>query len=259
MASTPIISLRGAKALRISAARDINAKQMSRLTGISLQRLTLLESLNVHKAEEPWLAEAYAICRALRCDLMTAIGGTVDRLADIDTGYDLQDPIDVWRTGVPLPLRYGIRMAVRFGLDDPFELYRCRPQLEKQIMEVFLAGERTSGICPWCIQPLVGAAGHLDTCLPAILYQPRDAHMVTIGTAPKPWKPHVARGGSKFAPGLLAVRERAGVTQEVFAGSIGIAGTTYYRLEKMRDRLTITLATRISSIYKVTLADLYGS
>lgn len=258
-AAAPIITLRGIKPRRQTYSPDLTPKHMAAMTGIALPKLILLESLNLHKAIEPWLSEAFVICQVLRCDLMTAIGGTVNFLHEIDTGFDLQDDLDVWRTGVPLPLRFGIRLAQRFGLDDPFELYRCRPQMDRQIMDVLLTGERTDGTCPWCREPVVGGADHLDTCLPAILYQPRNAHLSTIGTAPKPNKPHVRRGGSRMAPGLAVLRARLGTTQEVMAASLGIVGTTYYRLEKLRDPLTLTLAEKISALYKVTLDEIYSA
>lgn len=255
--SEEIITLKAAKRLR-EGSRGVTDKHMAKLTGIDHRRIVKLESLNAHVAEEPWLTEAKAIADVLQVPFMELIGQSDGRLEDIDTGYDLQDELDVWRTGVPLPLRFAIKLAVRFELDSPFDLLDIRPVYQR-IWSTLEYGERLGapGICPYCSAALVGSVGHFPSCVPSMLFGRRNAHMVTIGTAPKPRKPHKARGGSKPALGLKALRDRLGLTQEAMAASIGIAGTTYYRIEKLHDKLTIDKAEKIAALYKVGLDVLY--
>lgn len=258
MSTPPILTLGRCKDLR-TKSRDITAKQLAVLTSIPHERVVELESVDIHVGAEPWLDEAQKICAALRVELLDILNTGVTELTAIDTGFDLQHPLDVWLTGVRLPLRYGIRLAITFGLDNPFDLLTI-PSYARRIWSTLEAGERLGapGVCPYCAASIVGGAGHFPSCTPAVMFGARDAHLSLIGSAPKPHRPHRRRGGSARAPGLLILRTRLGITQEQIAASLEIAPMTYYKLEKMRNPLTQTLADKIAALYKVPVVDLFS-
>ncbi len=263
--SNTIITLAAAKKLRESRQpvsrgkllRGITDAQLSALTRIPLTRIKVLESLNPNKAEEPWLDEAYCIAKTLGVPMIEMLIGGTTNLAELVADDDPHDALEVWRTGVRLPLRFGIRLGLIFGM-EPLGLLDI-PPIVWQLGRTTASGERTSGICPWCIQPVVGDAGHLPTCTLGNLYHSRTVDPSTLGVAPTPRKPGVRTQGSKSAPGLKRLRERLGVTQEVFAGSIGRHPAYYARLEQMHDPLNNQLAQHICAIYRVTMLDLYSA
>lgn len=262
--ATMIITLSATKKLRESRQplsrgkllRGITDAQLSALTGIPLTRIKVLESMNASKAEEPWLDEAYRIAKALGVPMLEQlIGGVVD-LSALIADDDPYDALEVWRTGVRLPLRFGIRLGAIFGM-DPLGLLDI-PPIVWQLGRIIASGERTGGLCPWCIQSIVGSAGHLPTCTLGHLYHPRDVDPATLGVAPMPRKPGVRTLGSKRAPGLKRLRERLGITQERMAHSIGKHPAYYARLEQLRDPLNTQLAALICATYRVPMLELYA-
>lgn len=259
-----ILTLAYAKTLRESRQptsrgkllRGITDAQLAALSGIGLARIKVLESMNVHKAEEPWLDEACAIARVLGVPYVAQLIGRDAVLADIEVNDDPYDDLEVWRTGVKLPLRFGIRLGRRFGI-EPLQLLTI-PAIVWEFGIIAASGERTSGACPWCNGTIVGGAGHLPTCTMGALFAPRDLPVSTIGVPPYPEKPGTRAQGSKRAPGLKRLREGLGITQEQFAASIGKHPAYYARLEQGRDPLNTNLARLICAIYKVTMLDLYA-
>lgn len=261
---SPIITLAAAKTIRETRVPSIRGKlrrgitdtQLAVLADLPPARVKVLESMNAHKAEEPWLDEAWAIARVLGVGSIEAlIGGTTD-LDKLDLGFDAHDELEVWQTGVRLPLRFGIRLGLRFGI-EPLQLVNIPPMIW-QLGITTASGERTGGACPWCVQPVVGGAGHLPTCTMGQLYHPRDLPVSVLGVPPRPRKPGIKDHGSKRAPGLRRLRDRLGVTQEVFARSIGKSPAYYARLEQLNDPLNTRLAEVICATYKVTPLDLYA-
>lgn len=254
--SSPILTLAAAKRYREN--RGLTPKQLAAITTIPVKRVKVLESLNVHLAEEPWMDEARAIGRALGVEGVLPLLGAAS-LDVLDLGFDLNDDLDCWRTGCRLPLAMACRLALRFGLSDPFELYHREP-IYRQIWSTVATGERTPapGTCPWCMATIVGDAGHLDTCLPANLWGPRDQPILSLGVPPRPRKPGRRRFGSKAAPGLQAFRESRGTTQDTFAASIGLHPNYYARLEQGRDKLTLEMADKIGALYKIDPMILYA-
>lgn len=259
MSKPAILTLSACKTMRQKPHISITDKELAKLARLPLDRVKVLESRSKDVAEEPWLDEAEKIGRVLGMGVCELIDTPCSRIDELDTGFDAQDAIAVWRTGARLPLRFGIRLAVLFGMDDPFELLRITPT-HKRIWATLEKGERLGepGICPYCAAAIVGGAGHFPSCLPSILWGPRDQHLSTIGVRPHPLKPHVRRGGSHLAPGLKPLRERLGLTQEEMARSLGIALSTYYRVEKLHDKLTQVLAEKVALTYGVTVPDLWG-
>lgn len=261
---TTIITLAAAKRFRETRqpvshgkpTRGITDAQLALFARLPQARIKALESTNPHKAEEPWLDEAYCIAKVLGAPTLDLlVGGTVD-LYELAGDDDPHDALEVWRTGVRLPLRFGIRLGRIFGM-DPLGLLDI-PPIVWQLGRVTASGERTGGICPWCVQPIVGDTGHLPTCALGNLYHSRTVDPATLGVAPRPRKAGTRTTGSKRAPGLKRLRERLGVTQEVFASSISKHPAYYARLEQLRDPLNTNLAELICATYKVTMLDLYA-
>lgn len=256
--TAPVLTLSGLK--RWLAAKPITGPAVAQLAGIDLKRYRMLDSLNAHRAEEPWLWEAAGIASALCLPgIITLL--TSGNLTDLDLGADVRDDLDVWRTGVPLPLAVACRLAVRFGYDDPIHIWRiamAEPG-DKQRMQMLASGERTSGLCPWCNQHIVGGAAHLPTCR-MILWEARDLPVSAIGYPPKPRRPGKRRlGDSNKAPGLKATRERLGYTQAQIAASLGNMDANYYsRIERCDLPLTSEKAELFCALYKVQMHDLFS-
>jgi DNA-binding XRE family transcriptional regulator len=253
---TNVLTMTGLKAwLKV---KPLTGPELATITGIDLKRYRMLDSKNEKLAEEPWLWEAVAISRALCLPgIVTLL--TSGNLTDLDLGADVRDDLDVWRTGVKLPLATACRLALRFDFDDPIHIWdiaMAEPG-NRQRMQMLASGERTGGTCPWCNLHLVGDAGHAPTCR-MILWGERTAPLSTIGSPPKPRRPGKRRlGDSNKAPGLKATRERLGYTQAQIAVSIGMDANYYARIERCLDPLTSEKAELICGIYKVQLHDLF--
>lgn len=254
--STPILTLATAKRYRES--RGVTPKQLASITGINVKQIKVLESMSAHIAEEPWLDEARAIARALGVEGILPLVGAA-ALSDIDLGHDLNDDLDCWHTGCRLPLSMACRLALRFGLVDPLQLYEIEP-IYRQIWSIVATGERAGAPhnCAWCNADIVGGAAHLRTCMPGHLFAARDKPILSLGVPPRPRKPGRRRSGSKAAPGLQAFRESRGVTQPAFAEAIGLHPNYLARLEQQREKLTLDVADRIGALYKIDPMILYA-
>lgn len=258
--SSPIVTLTASKPTRV--AIGLTDKVLARITGIPQKRLAVLESLNDRIAEEPWLDEAYQIACALNVPGIMNLIDTAPKITDVDWGFDPQDDLDVWRTDVKLPLRFAARLAIRFGFDDPIDIVRLSKTAPaaKEVWSIVASGERslTPGICPWCRSGIVGTAGHLPTCLPHIMWGPRDTPWQGLGVLPKPRRHGTRSAGSRPGKGLKRLRLRFGRTQSQMATIISRHPNYWSRLETLQDPLNADLAEKIAATFSVTIEELYS-
>lgn len=254
--SADILYLARLKQVRLAC--NITNEQLGRIAKVPHQRVIALETRDRHRREEPWLDEARDLCRATSSTLLDVLEQGYTSWREIDVGYDAVPALDVWACGVRLPLRYGLRLAKAFDLADPFELLDDHPMLDL-IWTTLASGGRggATRTCPMCDAGIVGEAGHFPSCTLANLMLPRDAHISLIGAAPRPFKAHKRRGGSRAAPGLKYLRAKLGYTQQEMADLLGIQKSSYYRLEAMKDNLTPERADAIAITFKVPVVELY--
>lgn len=242
----PILSLPAMQPIRF--ARDITAKGMDIIVGFPTR---LFETCAKGKAHEPTLPQACTIARALRyADILPLMG--VDNIHDVVTGTDLHDDLDVWMSGLTLPLRFAIRLARHFGLADPARLMEISP-VDQEIWSIVASGERTPGMstCPWC-SATVGDGGHKRTCLPGMLYHPRNLGISVIGQKPHTRKPNTRQqGNSAPARSLKVIRKARGVKQIAAARLLDVHPSYFARLEQLRDPLRHELAVTLGTIWKL--------
>jgi len=262
---SPMVTL---TALRHYIARHSSLPKVAVLTypHIDAARLGDLASINPARACEPWLWEAHMLARVLGVDDIATLIGTP--IADITTHEAIHRDIDIWRSGVPLPLTTAIRLTKRFGLADPIDLHdiatlRGRNPILRETWETLASGERLAALggqagCPWCMQPITAGADHLDTCVPANLWGPRGRDIE--GIHPETIRPRSpgkqVLGNSHYAPGLRAVRHKALKTRTQMADTLGISLGHYSKLEGCKAKLPYDLAVKIGHIFSVRPLDL---
>lgn len=264
------LHLANLKAIRMRSG--ITAETLSNITGIARKRMKRLETMTARDALEPTLTEAALISRVLNTAGIRPLLADMD-LRKLPLDFDPRPDIDVWRTGCELPLTTACRLTLKFGLDDPIQLYdprhsivdehgtetttTSRPLLA-QLWSIVATGERVGapGTCPWCIQP---DGQHLDTCIPNNLLHPRNLDIkATIGIAPHPRVPGINRAGAQRAHGLKRLRlAKPGTTQAVMAASIGINVGNYAQIENGARGLSKRLAEQIAATYRIDPNELY--
>lgn len=252
--------------------KGLSPQSVSRLVppDLSVDRISELCSKNDLRRPEPWLWEAFAISTALGLnDICTMIGMPMEH---IQTDEELQDDIDIWNTGVELPLRLGISIARRLGMSDPYDLYlliqlRRRNPLMMEAWSITASGERSGAlVCPWCREPV--GSDHLDTCLPNNLWGERQLSTDEImrgASAPEPYKPgRRQHGKGTRAPGLKATRQRLRndnrpyMTQAWLAERLGVSYAHYSKIEACKAAFTPELAIKLRNLFPdVTNVELF--
>lgn len=220
---------------------------------ITMDRLKQLENLPRH---EPTYAEARDLARLLLLPGIIPLVTPAGIFSIVPVIGPLRiDDIYNWRLSDTVPLSVACRIAVALGLDDPMELEHM--PIHSQLWETLERNERGASVdeCPWCL----GAAGHhLPTCLPSVVWAPRDPNAIfSTATFPVPGRPST-RGDSRRAHGLKVCRIRKGVTAKQLAHDVGKHPNYISRLENLDRPLTQQLAERIAPLLGVTVEALYS-
>lgn len=247
----------------IRLRRGLSPTSMCLLTGITDHRYRQLERIVGDKAE-PWFDEAVRIARVLNVPGIRNLLDVFDvppALTSFDLG--MASPIDrrVYRSGRKMDLATACRVAIEFGLDDPFDLVFPPAPVLNQIWATLEASERgaAAGECPWCLADRRGGAAHLSTCLPANIMGVRAKHLEpNVSVSPSPLVAGKIAGSSMHAHGLRALRAAAGQSQAQFGLAFGMQPDYYAKVERCVQRLPKRRAEALCNVLGCTLGDIYS-
>lgn len=230
--------------------RDIRTRQLYRLTGIPEERIKELK----RPGFEPFLDEAYTIHRALcTSGILPLITSTASSLHDITLGVPMPSDVDKLRVGERLTLSLACRICVRVGLSDPAQL--IANELHQELWAM-MTRERSAS-CPWCHAACRDGAPHASTCLPDILWGPRNLTIET-GAPHRPLRPGVGRQSSGLAHGLRNERLMRKLPARGVAEAAHMRPDYYSKLERLHVPLTVDRAHAISRVLMCDVARLYA-
>lgn len=241
--------------------RHLQPAQMAEMTGISRKRYGQLE-LHTRNISEPWFKEAIVLARVLNVEGIRDLldKGKVKPLTQYQIGKPMPTDRDIFRSGLQMDLATACRVAVEFGLDDPLHLVQPPTELVNQVWSVVASGERIGGSCPWCLEPVVGDAGHLPTCLPANLFGVRSRRLApNVSFSPAPKIAGGAHGASGLAHGLKRIRASHGLTQAAMGALFGVKPDHYAKMERCAVNLTVCRAECLANKLGIDVNAIYAA
>lgn len=236
-------------------SKGVEPRHLSAVTGLPVPRIRELEAAT--RPVEPWLDEAYMLMRALCTDGILPLISS-GSLTDLDLDFSINDR-EALRSGVRMPLTMACRLAVEFGLTDPYDLV-VRPH-QQQIWSIIHDNERGAepGCCPWCLADIYAGEHHHEMCLPDNLWAARNVMSAEALTVqPRPKGRESKRGASAIAKGLKSIRLRLGRTQEQMASAIGVDKNHFARMERGEVRMTLINAERFASVFHVEVPEIFA-
>ena len=250
----------------IVLSRGLTPRALADLTGLTVGRLKTL--MHLKDMEEPWLDEAVMLSRVLRVDgVLPLIGPDPIALTPMGVAFD-HDLASFW-SGERMSLSLGLRVALKFALNDPIHLQRIAvghyhpsggSDPARQIWSEVASNARGAepGMCPWCLSDIYAGAEHLPTCLPHNLWGTRNKPRLSPLLAPIPSRKHARRARAGRALGLKHVRDTiAFQSQEQMATNLGVSRNHFALIEQGNRSLTQELAEKIAAAYHVPVATLY--
>lgn len=249
-----MLTLTQMRNLRIT--RNLRRGQLADMTAIDPDRLSEIEK----QKAEPWFDEAILLHRALCTQGITTLM-TSGTLTTCDLGPPFAQDVDVWRSGLRVPLSVAARLTLRFGLTDPAEL--APTALTRQIWAVVGTNERhpamqSRGFCPWCQVDVVCGGKHLPTCLPNNLWGSNaDVNLTELPPGLMRTKRSGKRSYGMPAHGLKVLRIMAGLTQKDVQERCGVNSNHYSRIERGDLNLTPQTADKLAALFGVDSARLY--
>lgn len=257
----PIVAL--AHLRTVMSGRGYTASKLAQLTPLTLgvDRIADLMARDAKRTPEPWLDEAYTLARLLGLDdIATLIGMPIDQLDPLE---DVRGDLNIWRTGCRLPLSHACRLALRFGLPDPYDLFEViRLRDRSRLLTSLWTMSPAPGECSWCggsgDDPLYH--GHTPTCTMNNLWGPRDLSTDTLGgTIPYPRTAGKRQNGmGRKAPGLRALRKREKASQANMALNVGCSEAHWCKMENLTANLTPEIAAiLIRKFPPLTMVELY--
>lgn len=247
---TILIKLANLKSIR--SKFELRRPQLALLSGISLDRLRLLEQ---RADTDPWFHEAAALARCLNLSgilpLISSQTLSTDALRALAGPSEPKD-LAVWRSGHNLPLYLALRIALDYGFDDPYNLVST--PLQRQLWDTIEHNERApeaGGRCPWC--RAIGL-DHERWCVPALVWSPRP---IPVGNAPVAIRAPGTEMRGRMAHGLRALRERCDYTQAQMATIIGVHPNYYSRIETLHRKLLYAKAQMLAGALGVPVHEIY--
>lgn len=245
----------------IRGSRNLTPQILSDVTGIPVLRIRALE--NASTRDEPWLDEAWKLARAVGTAGILQLVSTSGDLTDLDLDFPMVSDMDVWRSGARLPLTLACRLAIQFGVNDPYHL--VVEEGHRQIWDIVSTNERGAepGCCPWCLADMFPSEDtptprHAPWCLPDNLWGRRDLiDKAELGHMPRTRTAGAKRTSTAKGWGLKALRCRLMKTQKQFAEAIGMDPTYYPRVERCEQALALKYAERVAAAFRVDVASLY--
>lgn len=265
-----------AKLKEVRQNKRLSPVQLSELTGITRKRLGQLENHSRDHAE-PWFKEAVVLARVLNSPgINDLIGSQSKASGDLTYFFEGSDPLhllralslgapmpvdrDVFRSGLEMSLTVACRVAIEFGLADPYYLLFPPPELLHQIWATLASSERlrAPGSCPWCTADIVGGAAHLPTCLPNNLWSPRGREAApNVSFTPAPRRAGGGHGSAAKARGLKRIRTERGMTQAEMGALFGASSDYYAKMERCALNLLMVRAEVIANSLGIDIAEIY--
>jgi len=256
--------------------RGLQPTQLATMTGLTRVRIGQLENRSRDHAE-PWFREAAVLARVLNVPGINTLIGRQPRASDdlthsyadlpeevllskLSLGAPMPVDRDVFRSGLDMSLSVACRVALEFGLTDPYHLVHPPAELVWQLWDTLASGERSRGpgSCPFCAAAVVGGAGHLPTCLPNNLWSPRGREAApNVSFSPAPRRAGGGHGSGMQAHGLRKIRTDRGLTQAEMGALFGASADYYAKIERCVSNLLVTRAEVIANKLGIDVADVY--
>lgn len=256
--------------------RKLQPSHLANLTGLPSKRIKQLENHSRDHAE-PWFMEAVVLTRVLNVPGINHLIGSQSKasgdltyflsatdaeqlLRCLSLGAPMPVDRDVFRSGLDMSLTVACRVALEFGLTDPYHLLFPPPELIHQLWDTLAMSERTRapGSCPWCAADMVGGAAHLPTCLPNNLWAPRGREAApNVSFTPAPRRAGGGHGSAAKARGLKRIRTERGMTQAQMGALFGASSDYYAKMERCALNLLMVRAEVLANSLGVDIADIY--
>ena len=266
----PAVVLRNLATIRVRTGikdRDVVSimKASGRHDGFTLERYRKL-ALGSRKSE-PWYDEARDLSRILLLDGILPLVSDFDvmpgepypsgTLTSFNIGEHTGLDLVMLRVKARMPLTVAMRLAARFGLNDPIELEQT-PHLV-QLWDTLASGERGGDAqCPWCREHTGTGAAHLPTCLGENLLGARTEVAHSTAGFPQP-----ARASGKRASGagrgVAHMRKLSRLTQVELGDRAGINSVYLSKIESGAVSLTEDKARALVRVLGCSMQALYDA